>query len=156
MFALALPLTAALYISAEGLNPKGTDQLVTTAAIALKVLPIAAKHSRQLYASASLSELALAGVAMSYGAIAMMVRKRGSPAATAAVLVGGIGAFCGAIVNVFVGLNLAAAATIRVPRQAAAHLLIANSNSGTGSGVHRCLFGWRVSGPDHHGHSPLA
>jgi hypothetical protein len=30
MFALALPLTAALYIGAEGLDPKGTDQIVTT------------------------------------------------------------------------------------------------------------------------------
>ena len=50
MFALALPLTAALYIGAEGLDPKGTDQIVTTTAVALKVLPIAAKHHTQLYA----------------------------------------------------------------------------------------------------------
>ena len=46
MFALALPLTAALYIGAEGIDPKGTDQIVTTTAVALKVLPIAAKQSR--------------------------------------------------------------------------------------------------------------
>jgi hypothetical protein len=91
MLALALPLTAGLYIGAEGLDPKGTDRIVTTTAIALKVLPLAAKHSTQLYASGSLSELALGAVAVSYGAIARLVRKRGSMAATIAVLIGGIG-----------------------------------------------------------------
>ncbi len=76
MLAVALPLTAALYIGAEGLDPKGTDQLVTTTATAFKVLPIAASHSTQLYGSGSLSELALGAVAVSYAAIAMLVRAR--------------------------------------------------------------------------------
>jgi hypothetical protein len=62
----------------------------------------------------------------------MLVRKRGSMAATIAALIGGIGAFCGAIVNVFVGINLAAAATAHVTRDAAARFLIANFNSGPG------------------------
>jgi hypothetical protein len=129
MFALALPLTAALYIGAEGIDPKGTDQIVTTTAVALKVLPIAAMHRSQLYLSGSLSELALAAVAISYGAIAMTIRKRGSTAATIAVLLGGIGAFCGAVVNVLVGINLAAAAAAHVPRDAAATILVGNFNS---------------------------
>jgi hypothetical protein len=43
-------------------------------AIALKVLPIAAMHSNQLYASGSLSELALVGVIVTYAAIAMLMR----------------------------------------------------------------------------------
>ncbi len=132
MLALALPLTAVLYIGAEGLDPKGTDQIVTTTAIALKVLPIAAKHSTQLYASGSLSELAPGAVAISYGAIAMLIRKRGSTAATIAALIGGIGALCGVIVNVFVGINLAAAANAHVTHDAAAHFLTANFNSGPG------------------------
>ncbi len=132
LLALALPLTAALYIGAEGLNPKGTDKIITTTAIAFKVLPIAAKHSTQLYASGSLSELALGAVAVMYGAVALLVRKRGSTTATIAALIGGIGAFCGAIVNVFVGLNLAAAATAHVTRQAAARILVANFNSRAG------------------------
>jgi hypothetical protein len=132
MFALALPLTAALYIGAEGLDPRGTDQIITTVATALQVLPIAGKQSTQLYASASLSELALAGVAVSYGAIAMLVRRRASTAATIAVVIGGIGAFCGAIVNVFVGLNLAAAASAHMTRNAAAQFLVTNFNSGPG------------------------
>ena len=132
MFALALPLTAALYIGAEGIDPKGTDQIITTTAIALKVLPIAAKHRTQLYVSGSLSELALGALIISYGAIAMLIRKRGSTAATIAVLLGGIGAFCGAIVSVFVGINLAAAASAHVTHDAAARFLVTNFNSGPG------------------------
>lgn len=68
MLAVALPLTAALYIGAEGLDPKGTDQLVTTTATAFKVLPIAASHSTQLYGSGSLSELYVAVTAPTNGA----------------------------------------------------------------------------------------
>ena len=75
ILAVVLPITAALYIAAEGVNPKGTDQLITTTATALKVLPIAARHTTQLYISGSLTELALGAVAVSYAAIAILVRK---------------------------------------------------------------------------------
>jgi hypothetical protein len=132
MFALALPFTAALYISAEGINPKGTDQIVTTTAVALKVLPIAAKHHTQLFISGSITELALGALIISYGAIAMLIRKRGSTTATIAVLLGGIGALCGVVVNVLGGINLAAAATAHVTGDAAARLLVTNVNSGPG------------------------
>ena len=108
------PHRRGLDIGAEGLDPKGTDQIITTTAIAFKVLPIAARHSNQLYLSGSLSELALGAVAIVYVVIAILVRKRGSTAATVAALIGGIGALCGVIVNVFVGINLAAAATAHV------------------------------------------
>jgi hypothetical protein len=132
MLALALPVTAALYIAAEGVNPQGTDRIVTTTAVAYKVLPIAAKHSTQLFVAGTLSELALGAVAVSYAAIATLVRKRGSTGATIAVLIGGMGAFCGAIVNVLVGINLAAAATAGVTQDAAARILISNFKSGPG------------------------
>jgi hypothetical protein len=62
----------------------------------------------------------------------MLVRKRGSTTATVAALIGGIGAFCGVVVNVFVGINLTAAATADVTRDAAARFLITNFNSGPG------------------------
>ncbi len=155
MFALALPLTTALYIGAEGLDPKGTDRIVMTTAIAVRVPPIAANHSTQLYTSGSLSELALAGVAISYGAIAMMVRKLGSTAATIAVLMGGIGAFFGAIVNVFVGINLAAAATAAVTR-CGGTVPDRELQFGTRSGVHGCLRLQRVPRCDHHGSRVVA
>jgi hypothetical protein len=53
-------------------------------------------------------------------------------AATIAVVLGGIGALCGVVANVLGGINLAAAATARVPHDAAARLLVTNLNSGPG------------------------
>jgi hypothetical protein len=130
VLALFLPLTAVLYVGAEALNPKGTDQLLSTTAVALKVLPIAALHPAQLYVSGSLSLLALGALAVSYAAIATLVRGRGSVVATVAALIGGAGAFCGALVNVLVGVNLAAAATAHMSRDAAASFLVTSFNSG--------------------------
>ncbi len=110
VLAIFLPVTAVLYISAEALSPKGTDQVISTTATALKVLPIAARHPAQLYVAGSLALLGLGGLAVSYAAIAALVRNRDSALATVAALIGGLGAFCGAITNVLVYPNLAAAA----------------------------------------------
>jgi len=130
VLALFLPLAAVLYISAESLNPKGTDTIIQTTATAFKVLPIAALHPAQLYVSGSLTLLALGALAVSYAAIATLVRGRGSAVATIAALLGGVGAFCGAMVNVLVGVNLAAAATAHMTQDAAARFLVTTFNSG--------------------------
>jgi len=130
VLALFLPLAAVLYVSAEALNPKGTDKIISTTADALKVLPIAAKHPIQLYVSGSITLLALGALAVSYAAIGTLVRGRGSIAAIIAVLLGGLGAFCGALVNVLVGVNVAAAATAHMTRDAAASFLVTSFNSG--------------------------
>jgi hypothetical protein len=55
VLALFLPIAALLYISGEAVSPKGTDQVVTTAATAFKVLPIAARHSTQLDLASALT-----------------------------------------------------------------------------------------------------
>jgi hypothetical protein len=73
-------------MSAAALNPKGTDQVIQTTATALKVLPIAASHPAQLYLSGSLTLLALGALAVSYGAIATLVRDRGWVTATVAAV----------------------------------------------------------------------
>jgi hypothetical protein len=52
----------------------------------------------------SLTFLALGGLAVSYAAIAMLVRGRGWVIATVAALLGEVGAFCGALLNVLVGV----------------------------------------------------
>ena len=132
VLALFLPVAAVLYIGGEALSPKGTDQVVTTTATAFKVLPIAAQHPAQLYLASSFVLLGLGALAVSYGAIATLVKGRGSLLATVAALIGGLGAFCGAIFNVVVYPGLAAAATAHVPRDAAAKLLVTASNSGFG------------------------
>ncbi len=129
VLALFLPVAAVLYIGGEALSPKGTDQEITTVAVAFKVLPIAAQHQAQLYLASSLVLLGLGTLAVSYGAIATLARDRGSALATVAALVGGLGAFCGAIVNVVVYPALADAATAPVSRGAAANLLVTASNS---------------------------
>ena len=92
-------------------------------ATAFKVLAIAAKHPTQLYVAGSLALLGLGALAVSYAAIAALVRDRGSAVATVAALIGGIGAFCGAITNVLVFPNLAAAATAHLTRDEAARFL---------------------------------
>ena len=83
--ALSLPIAAVLYISAEALSPKGTDQVIQTTATAFKVLAIAAKHPTQLYVAGSFALLGLGALAVWYAAIATLVRSRGSAVATVAV-----------------------------------------------------------------------
>jgi hypothetical protein len=132
ILAVFLPLAAVLYMSAEGLNPKGTDQVITSTATAYKLLPVAAQHPTQLYLSGSLSLLALGALAVAYAAIASLVKGRGAALATIAALVGGLGMFAGAILNVLVGFNLAAAASAHIPQAAAARFLVTTFNSGAG------------------------
>ena len=132
VLALFLPVAAVLYIGGEAVSPKGTDQVIATTAVALKVLPIAAQHQTQLYLASFLVLFGLGALAVSYAAIATLVRDRGSVLATVAALVGGLGAFCGAIVNVVGYPGLAAAATAHVSPDAAAKLLTTAFNSGFG------------------------
>ena len=131
VLALFLPIAAVLYISAEALSPKGTDQVITTTATALKVLAIAAKHPTQVYVAGTCAVLGLGALAVSYAAIAALARNRGSALATVAALIGGLGAFCGAITNVLVYPNLAAA-TAHLTPAAAARFLVTTFNSGFG------------------------
>jgi hypothetical protein len=132
MLAVFLPVAAVLYISCEALDPKGTDQLVTDMATGLKLLAIAGRHPTQLYVAGTLSLLALGAVAVSYAAIALLVTGRGWVIATVAALLGAISAFCGAITNVLVGIDLAAAATAHTSPDAAARFLMTAFNSGAG------------------------
>jgi hypothetical protein len=129
LLAAFLPVTAVLYIGAEALDPRGTDQVVTSTAVAFKLLPIAAAHSSQLYLSGSLSVLALGGLAVSYAAIATLVTGRGWVIATIAALLGGLGAFAGAMLNVLVGIGLAAAASAHTTQTAAARFLVTSFGS---------------------------
>jgi hypothetical protein len=130
VLALFLPVAAVLYIGGEAVSPRGTDVLITNMATALRVLPIAARHSAQLYLAGFLVLLGLGALAVSYGAITTLVMGRGAALATVAALLGGLGAFSGAIVNVAAYPTLAAAATAPVSRDAAARLLVAIAGSG--------------------------
>jgi hypothetical protein len=129
ILAVFLPVTAVLYISCEALDPRGTDQVVTSVAVAFRLLPIAAAHPSQLYLAGSLSLLALGGLAVSYAAIALLVTGRGWVIATVAAMLGAVGAFAGALFNVLVGVNLAAAASAHMTQTAAARFLVTSFGS---------------------------
>ncbi len=140
VLALFLPIAAVLYISAEALSPKGTDQVATDTATALKLLGIAAQHPTQVYAAGTCAVLGLGALAVSYAAITTLARGRGSALAAIAALIGSIGAFCGAITNVLVFPNLAAAATAHTTPAAAAQFLVTTFNSGFGQGFSYAYF----------------
>jgi hypothetical protein len=129
ILAVFLPVTAVLYISCEALDPRGTDEVATSMAVALRLLPIAAAHSSQLYLAGSLSLLALGGLAVSYAAIALLVTGRGWVIATVAAMLGAVGAFAGALLNVLVGVNLAAAASAHMTQTAAARFVVTSFGS---------------------------
>jgi hypothetical protein len=129
VLAVFLPVTAVLYVAAEALDPRGTDRVATNTATAFKLLPIAAAHSSQLYLSGSLSVLALGGLAVSYAAIALLVTARGWVIATIAALLGGLGAFAGAMLNVLGGISLTVAASAHTTQAAAAQVLVTSFGS---------------------------
>jgi hypothetical protein len=147
VLAAFLPITAVLYVGAEALDPKGTDQVATTTAAALRLLPIAAAHSSQLYLSGSLSVLALGGLAVSYAAIATLVTGRGWIIATIAALLGGLGAFVGAMLNVLVGISLAAAASAHMTQLAAARFLMTSFGSVPGQVAEYVYFASEYAAP---------
>ena len=156
VLALFLPVAAVLYIGCEALTPRGTDQVITTRATARRLLAIAGRHPGQLYLAGALGLLGLGAVAVSYPAIAALVRGRGSALATVAALVGGLGAFCGALYNVLVFPTLAAAATAHLSRPAAAQFLVTTFSSGFGHGFEYAYFTGQFVAPLLMGGRPVA
>ena len=147
LLACFLPVAAVLYIAAEAVNPKGTDQVVTSTAVGLRLLPIAAAHSSQLYLSGSLSVLALGALAVSYAAIATLVTGRGWGIATVAAVLGGLGAFVGAMLNVLGGITLAVAASAHTTHLAAAQFLSTSFASGPSQAAEYVYFGCEFLAP---------
>ena len=129
LIAIVPVLAAALLMIGGALTPHGLDKPLTTTGTALRELPIAAAHSGQLYFSNMLVIFGLGALAVSFGAISNVPRDRGSTIATAAGVIGLVSAFCGAIINVLVGYNLAAAASASVSSVAAARVLVETNTS---------------------------
>ena len=73
--------------------------------------------------------LALGGLAVSYAAIARLVTGRSWVIATIAALLGGLGAFAGAMLNVLGGISLAAAASAHTTQTAGAQFLVTSFGS---------------------------
>ena len=132
ILATFLPVAAILYIAAEAVAPKGSDQLIQTSSDAQRMLAVAAKHPTQLYLAVSFAIVGLGCLAVSYIALTTLVKNRGAKLATAAAFIGGTGAFFGAITNILVFPNLVAAATAHITSAAASQFLVTSFTSGFG------------------------
>jgi len=143
LLSLFLPLAAALLVVGEALTPKGLDHPIS-ASRAIKELPIAEAHSGRLYASNLLVIVGLGALGVSFVAIATLVEERGSTIATIAALVGGLAGFCGALANVLVGYDLAAAAVAHTTHDAAIQVLVAANRGWTFDLVFVCYIGGLV------------
>jgi hypothetical protein len=129
LIAVVPVMAATLLVAGGGLTPHGLDKPLTNIGTAMRALPIAAAHSGQLYFSNLLVIFGLGALGVSFCAISTVPRGRGSTIATVGGAVGLLGAFCGAIINVLVGYNLAAAASARVSSGAAARILVETNTS---------------------------
>ena len=127
ILALALPVTAVLLLFGGALTPKGLDRPVTSLAGALRELHIAAAHPGQVYFSNMLVIFGLGTLGISFFAIAVLASDRDRVLATTAGVIGWFGAFCGAVANVLIGFDLAAAVAAHVPSAAAQILVSANT-----------------------------
>jgi len=114
ILALALPVTAMLLLFGGALTPRGLDRPVMSLTGALRELQIAAAHPGQVYFSSMLVIFGLGTLGISFFAIAVLASDRDRVLATAAGVIGWFGAFCGAVANVLIGFDLAAAATVHV------------------------------------------
>ena len=124
ILALALPVAAVLLLFGGALTPKGLDRPVTSLAGALRELQIAAAHPGQVYFSNVLVIFGLGTLGVSFFAIAVLASDRDRVLATTAGVIGWFGAFCGAVANVLIGFDLAAAAAAVHVSSAAAQILV--------------------------------
>ena len=129
ILALALPVTAVLLLFGGALTPKGLDRPVTSLAGALRELQIAAAHPGQVYFSNVLVIFGLGTLGVSFFAIAVLASDRDRVLATTAAVIGWFGAFCGAVANVLIGFDLAAAAAAVHVSSAAAQIMVSASTA---------------------------
>jgi hypothetical protein len=127
ILALALPVTATLLLFGGALTPRGLDRPLMSLTGALRELQIAAAHPGQVYFSNMLVIFGLGTLGISFFAIAVLASDRDRVLATTAAVIGWFGAFCGAVANVLIGFDLAAAVTFHVSSAAAQILVSANT-----------------------------
>jgi hypothetical protein len=128
--ALLPPLAAVLLVLGQTLTPHGLDMPITSASRAVAELHIASMHSGRLYISNLLVIFGLGVLGAGFVAIATLGRDRDARLAATMAVAGAIGAFCGALVNMLIGYDVAAAATAASPTTA--RVLVAANTSTAG------------------------
>src|SRR4051812_34779641 len=129
LLAAFLPIAAVLLMVGEVLTPSGLDKPTTTPPAAMKALTIAAAHPSRVYASNLLVIFGLGALGVSFAAIATLTYERNPPLAMTAAVIGGFAGFCGAVANMLVGFNVAAAATAHTTTAAASQVLVSADTS---------------------------
>lgn len=132
ILALALPLTATLFIVGEALTPNGLDQSPMSTKAAMNLLPKATGHISRLYLSNALILLGLGALVISYLSLTLLVQQRGSRFATIAAAIGCLAAVSGIVANVLTGFNLATAISAHLPATQAARFIARSFSSTTG------------------------
>ena len=128
--AIFLPVSIVLLMFGGALTATGLDRPVRDTASALKQLQIAAIHPGQLYVANLLIILGLGALGVSFVVIASLSLGRpGQTMAVAAGVLGGFACFCGAVVNVVLGIDVAGAATAHATRAAAAQVLVSTGTA---------------------------
>jgi hypothetical protein len=123
--ALFPPIAVGLLITGGGLTPKGLDRPATSMHTALTQLPIAAAHADRLCVANMLIIFGLGALGVSFVGIATLAEgRRGAVVACWGAAIGGFACFCGAVVNVLVGIVLAGAGQSQTTTAAAARVLV--------------------------------
>jgi len=121
MRAIPLLLAPVLLAAGEALTPQGLDKPITSVDTARRLLRIAEQHIGRLYVS---NLMVMAGLGLLGAAFVVLGRCVGSRLAAVAGTLGAVGGFCGALCNLIIGYDLAAAADSGVSADAAARVLV--------------------------------
>ena len=126
--------------------PKGLDSQSSSLASTTKQVTIAARHVDRFDAASVLIVFGLAAAAVSFAAIAVLVRGRGATFATTAVVLGAIALTCGVVANSTDNLALAEAAAVHPAAAVAGRMWVhidASAFANTLGAVY--FFGWMVA-----------
>jgi hypothetical protein len=126
--ALLLPVATVMLVLGGVSTPHGMDRPITGEAEALRQMQVAAVHTGAVWVSSPLVILGLGALAGAFLALASLSRADQARLAVLGAWAGAVGAFCGAVVNVLLRIDLAAAAT-RPSSTVAAHVLV-EANTG--------------------------
>jgi hypothetical protein len=141
--AAAAPL---LLVAGVAATPHDGDQHVTNAQNAASELAAAGAHQTGLLLGSTMVIFGLGLLGVAFGTIGVLVRGRGSRWALAAVLLGGLGGFGAAILNVLVGLVPVAEVRSSMSDDARASLLVSVQGGHIGGPFALSYFGGLILG----------
>ena len=146
LFAFSLPVAAILLVVGEAVMPKGLDTQSSSLASTTRQVLIAGRHVDRFDVASLLIIFGLAVAAVSFAAIAVLVRGRGARFATVAVVLAVVALTCGVIANATDNLALAEGAAVHPAASVAGRMWVHIDSSPLANtlGV-LYFFGWIVA-----------